>query len=262
MAEREMYTITLKKDHFFIILIAVFFVIGLGAGSALSGGGFDFAKNGAPSKALAPTPSPSPSPAPTAAAAAGGRVNVPNGADDDAFLGDANAPVTVIEFSDFQCPFCRKFWEQTLPQLKQNYIDTGKVKFVYRDLPLNFHPGAQPYALAAECAEDQGIDKWEAMHDKIFEEQAKSGGGTVPYPGDDAVKQWAADISLDTSSFNECFDSNKYGDEINKDLADASAAGASGTPTVFIGNDKDGYIKIVGAQPYSAFQQAIDAELA
>jgi protein-disulfide isomerase len=90
--------------------------------------------------------------------------------DDDPSLGDPNAPVTIIEFSDFQCPYCRRFWEQTLPQLKSEYIDTGKVRLVYRDYPLStIHPGALPAAMAAGCANEQG--KFWEYHDQIFEEQ-------------------------------------------------------------------------------------------
>src|SRR3989304_1908007 len=80
--------------------------------------------------------------------------------DDDAVLGDKNAPVTIIEFSDYQCPFCRKFWTETLPSIKSQYVDTGKVKIVFRDFPLtSIHPSAQPAAEAAECVREQGGDK-------------------------------------------------------------------------------------------------------
>ena len=89
--------------------------------------------------------------------------------DDDPVLGNANAPVTIIEFSDYQCPFCFSFWKQTLPQIKKDYIDTGKVKFVYRDFPLNIHAMAEPSARAANCAGEQG--KYWEYHDKIFGEQ-------------------------------------------------------------------------------------------
>lgn len=95
------------------------------------------------------------------------RVNV--SADDDAVLGNPNAPVTVIEFSDYECPFCKRFYDQTLGQIKKEYIDTGKVKFIYRDYPLSFHPGAEPAAQAANCAGEQG--KYWEMHDKIFQAQ-------------------------------------------------------------------------------------------
>ena len=174
-------------------------------------------------------------------------------ADDDPFIGNENAPVTVIEFSDFQCPICRKLWKDALPSIKKEYVDAGKVKFVYRDFPLSFHPGAMPAALAAECAKEQG--KFWQMHDKIFEEQDKQGSGTVQFTIDD-LKKWAAGIGLNASKFNQCLDSEKYKKEVEKDIADGSAAGVRGTPATFV-NGK----LVSGAQPFSAFKSAIDAEL-
>ncbi|MBI4020020.1 MAG: DsbA family protein, partial [Candidatus Aenigmarchaeota archaeon] len=176
-------------------------------------------------------------------------------ADDDPFLGPADAKVTVIEFSDFQCPFCRRFWSQTLPEIKANYIDTGKIKFVYRDFPLDsIHPGARPAAVAAGCAEEQG--KFWEYHDKIFEEENRQGQGTVQFTNDD-LKRWAGEIGLNAEQFNSCLDSNKYNDEVSKDFQDGAAAGVSGTPTVFVNGRA-----IVGAQPFAAFQQAIEQALA
>lgn len=180
-----------------------------------------------------------------------GPVNV--SADDDAVLGNKNAPITLIEFSDFQCPFCRKFMIDTLPQIKKEYIDTGKVKLVYRDFPLSFHPGAAPAAEGAECAEDQG--KFWEMHDAIFNEQEKQGSGTIQF-GIADVKKWAAKIGLDTAKFNQCLDSGKYKAEVEKDIADGTAAGVTGTPAIFI----NGRL-VVGAQPFSAFKIVIDEEL-
>ncbi len=180
--------------------------------------------------------------------------------DDDPVIGDPHAKVLFIEFSDFQCPFCRRFYTQSLSQLEQEYIDTGKVLFVYRDFPLDsIHPGARPAAIAAECAEEQG--KWREFHNKIFDEQNKQGQGTVEFDSAD-LKQWAADIGLDTTAFNSCLDSNKYDAEVTKDFQDGLSAGVSGTPTFFIGNDQDGYTQLVGAQPYNVIKQAIDQELA
>ena len=173
--------------------------------------------------------------------------------DDDAFLGDEDAPVVVIEFSDFQCPFCRSFWRDTLPEIKSQYIDTGKVKFVYRDFPLDFHPGAMPAAQATECAEDQG--KFWEMHDKIFIEQDKQGGGTIQF-GIDDLEKWASEMGLNTGDFNSCLDSQKYAEEVKKDSNDGRLAGVSGTPSFSI----NGRL-IVGAQPFSAFKSIIDEEL-
>ena len=178
--------------------------------------------------------------------------------DDAPVLGDKNAPVTIIEYSDYQCPFCRKFWTETLPSIKKDYIDTGKVKFVYKDFPLGFHPGAIPYAESAKCAKEKGGDDayWK-MHDKIFEEQNKLDGGsvksTVTYPGDEILKKWAKDIGYDISI---CLDSGKYKDAVQKDSDEGSSVGVQGTPGFFV----NGRL-LSGAQPYAAFKQAIDAEL-
>ncbi len=171
--------------------------------------------------------------------------------DDDPMLGNPKAKITLVEFSDFQCPFCRSFWGGAFQQIKTEYIDTGKVRFVYRDFPLSFHPGAAPAAEAAQCANDQG--KFWEMHDKMFEEQAKQGTGTIQFSEND-VRKWASQVSgLDMNKWNECFNSNKYQAEVEKDLKDGSAYGVSGTPTVFV-NGK----AIVGAQPFSAFKAEID----
>ncbi len=194
-------------------------------------------------------------PAPTARA----EVSV----DDDAVLGDKDAPVTIIEFSDYQCPFCRKFWTETFNQLKKDYIDTGKVKFVYRDFPLeSIHPAAFPSAEVANCVREKGGDSaYYKMHDKIFQEGNKLDGGdantgpvrsTAQY-GSEELKKWAKDIGYDIGS---CLDSGKFKSEVQKDLADGSSAGVSGTPGFFV-NGK----LVSGAQPYSVFKQLIDAEL-
>ncbi len=179
-------------------------------------------------------------------------------AEDDAVLGSANAPVEIIEFSDYQCPFCRKFWQDTLPQLKTEYIDTGKAKLVVRDFPLSFHPMAPKAAEAAECAGEQ--NKYFEMHDKMFEEQNKLDGGTVrstvQFSADD-LKKWAADIGLKAEQFNSCLDSGKYTAEVQKDFNDGTTAGVSGTPSFFVNGQQ-----LVGAQPFAAFKQVIDAELA
>lgn len=174
--------------------------------------------------------------------------------DDDAYLGDKDAPVVMIEFSDFQCPFCRSFWRDTFPLIKSEYIDTGKVRFIYRDFPLSFHPGAMPAAQASECAREQG--KFWEMHDKIFIEQDKQGGGTIQFGSAD-VKRWAEGLGINIGDFNSCLDSGKYTEEVNNDVKDGQAAGVTGTPGFFINSRL-----VVGAQPFSAFKAIIDEELA
>ncbi len=179
--------------------------------------------------------------------------------DDDPFKGNANAPVTVIEFSDFQCPFCLRFYTQTLPLLEETYIDTGKIKFVYRDLPLDaLHPNARPVHIAAECADEQG-EFWE-YHDVLFEKQAE----WQSLPSSDlqsSLVQFADDLGLQTVTFESCLESQEMADEVNKDVLEAIRYGASGTPTFFIGNEEDGFVKLIGAQPFSAFQLQIDNQL-
>jgi len=174
-------------------------------------------------------------------------------ADDDPVKGNSNAPVTIIEFSDFQCPFCGRFFQQTLPQVESDYINTGKVKFVYRDFPLDsIHSQAVSAAQAAECANEQG--KFWQYHDKIFQNQ-----GSL---STDSYKAWATELGLNTAQFNSCLDSNKYASEVQKDFQDGVNVGVSGTPTFFIGSDSKGYQKIVGAQPYSVIKQLVDQVLA
>ncbi len=172
---------------------------------------------------------------------------------DDASVGNANAKVTIVEFSDFQCPFCRSFYNDTFLQLKKDYIDTGKVRFIYRYYPLPFHDMAKPTALAAACANEQG--KFWQFHDKAFVEQGKKGTGTVAYTLND-LKSWAAQVGVNTAQFNGCLDSAKYQAKVDADTAAGSAAGVNGTPSFFINGQL-----LVGAQPLSQFKTLIDAAL-
>jgi protein-disulfide isomerase len=168
-------------------------------------------------------------------------------------MGDPNAPVTVIEFSDFQCPFCRRFYTATIQDLKTNYIDTGKVYFVYKHFPLSFHPAAQKSAEAVECANEQG--KWIEMHDKIYDEQEKQGQGTIQYTTVD-IKTWARSIVIDSTEFNTCLDSGKYAEKVSDDMAEGQSVGVSGTPASFVNG-----ILVSGAQPYDSFKTLVDSEL-
>ncbi len=167
--------------------------------------------------------------------------------DDDSIKGDANAPVTIVEFSDFECPFCARFYEQTLPQIEEEYIETGQVKLVFRDFPLtSIHPNAQKAAEAAECAGEQEM-YWE-MHDVLFEEGVSGGVSTF--------KQYADDLGLDTEEFNSCLDSGEMADEVSMDMTDGTALGIRGTPGFIINGQL-----VSGAQPFSVFQQIIESEL-
>jgi len=180
-------------------------------------------------------------------------------ADNDPIIGDPNAEITIIEFSDFQCPFCARFNTQTLPSIFEEYISQGKVKLVFRDFPIqSIHPNALPASVAAECANEQG--KFKEMHDKLFDNQNQwNKQETV-----DALslfKQYALEMKLDSKIFESCLDNGKYIDEIRKDLKDGQDYGVSGTPGFFIGNEKVGYIELKGAQPFESFKKVIDKQL-
>ena len=180
-------------------------------------------------------------------------------ADDDPIIGDPNAPITIIEFSDFQCPFCARFHVQTLPLLLDQYIEQGKVKLVFRDFPIqSIHPNALPASVAAECANEQG--EFKAMHDMLFDNQKQwSDQETV-----DALSmfsQYASEIGLEQGTFDSCLTSGKYIEEIRNDLDDGRSYDVTGTPGFFVGNDDIGYVELKGAQPFESFKKIIDAQL-
>jgi len=180
-------------------------------------------------------------------------------ADNDPIIGNSNAPITIIEFSDFQCPFCAKFHIQTLPKIMDEYIKEGKVKLVFRDFPIqSIHSNALLASVAAECANEQG--KFKEMHDKLFDNQNQwNKQETI-----DALslfKQYALEMQLDSKTFESCLDNGKYIDEIRKDLKDGQNYGVSGTPGFFIGNEKIGYVELKGAQPFESFKKVIDEQL-
>ena len=177
--------------------------------------------------------------------------------DDDPMKGDPGAPLTIVEFSDFQCPFCNRFYQETMPLLEQNYINTGKVNLVYRDMPLGIHANAVPAHIAAECAHDQNAF-WE-YHDILFE-RMNQWNKLNPADLELQLKAYAEELELD-SSFDTCIKSSSAAQEVQKDYSQAAGYGATGTPTFFVGNDDEGYVKLSGAQPYSAFQSVIDSKL-
>ena len=170
------------------------------------------------------------------------RVNI----DGAPFLGREDAPVTVVEFSDFECPFCRRWYEDSKGRLEREYIDTGKVKLVYMHFPLSFHPEAMPAALASECAYEQG--KFWEFHDLIFENQQVIGEANY--------KKWAGELGLDQGQFDDCYDSRKYEADVQDDFSKGQGAGIRGTPG-FLVNGR----LVSGAQPFQVFQAAIEAEL-
>ena len=171
--------------------------------------------------------------------------------DNDPALGEADAPVVIVEFSDFQCPYCARFAQQTFPQIKREYIDTGKVRFVFRDFPLSFHRNAALAAEAAQCAYEQ--DTFWEMHDRIFTGQGEWSGSTEAR---EIFVRYAEELGLDRARFQECLDSGRYREEVQGDFRDGTSYGVRGTPTFFINGRK-----LVGAQPFNSFQQMIEDEL-
>ena len=165
-------------------------------------------------------------------------------------LGDANAPVTVVEYADYQCPFCERFYSGTFPDLKSKYIDTGKVKFIYQDYSF-LGPDSTTAAEAAQCANDQG--KFWAFHDYLFSNQGQEGSAWAVAANE---KKFAAAVGLKASTFATCLDSGKYASLVQQETASGKAVDVSATPTVFV----NGHI-IVGAQPTETFEAAIDKEL-
>ena len=166
--------------------------------------------------------------------------------------GKDDAPVTIVEFTDYQCPYCRRFDQNTFADLKKNYIETGKVRFLARDLPLEFHANAQRAAEAARCAGDQG--KFWEMRELLF--------ATAPAElSRDGILKNAQSLALDDRAFTSCLDSEKHKAEITADLAESTHLRITGTPTFVIGKSgKDVLegVKINGALPLSAFDAAIN----
>lgn len=179
-------------------------------------------------------------------------------ADDDPSKGDPGAPITIVEFSDFQCPFCGRFYEQTLPLIERDYIETGKARLVYRDMPLEeIHPQAPAAHIAAECAGDQG--RFWDYHDLLFDRQGEW-SRLQPAALDAALAGYADELGLD-GSFGECVRSPEAAREMQLDRAQALGMGLTGTPTFLIGGNGHDFVAISGAQPYSTFASILDGML-
>lgn len=171
-------------------------------------------------------------------------------------LGSAAAPVTLIEFADYECPYCIRHFTQTMPTLEANYIRTGKVRYVFRDLPIDsLHPGAIRAHEAARCATEQG--KFWELHNRLF---SAPGSHT-----DAALEARAAEAGLDVAALRACLASGRTEAAVRQSVAAAGQLGATGTPTFFVGVAEGGpdQIRIVqalaGAQPYSEFEKVLDA---
>jgi len=175
---------------------------------------------------------------------------LPQISSNDFVLGDQNAPVTIIEYSDFQCPFCGKFFKETESVLREKYIKTGKVKFIYRNFAFL---GQESFwaANAARCAGEQG--KFWQYHDYLYSNQSGENQGAF---SKDNLKSFAAALGLDKEKFNSCLDSEKYTDLIQKETEAGGRSGVQGTPANFINGTL-----YPGALPAATFTQIIDDEL-
>ncbi|HEX8965534.1 MAG TPA: DsbA family protein [Patescibacteria group bacterium] len=175
-------------------------------------------------------------------------------------LGKKSAKITIVEFADFQCPFCKKWYEEVGKNIMKEYVDSGKVQFAFRHYAFldkaNFDKTSQDTestwsAEASECANEQG--KFWEFHNYLFSHQGQENAGNF---NKDKLKEFAKALNLNTDKFNSCLDSNRYKEKVLQDFLDGQKAGVSGTPTVFI----DGK-PLVGYTPYTAFKTLLDAEL-
>ena len=170
-------------------------------------------------------------------------------------LGKSDAPLTMVEFTDYQCPFCGRFETTTFHEIKRNYIDTGKLRLIVRDLPLSdMHPFALKAAQSVHCAGDQG--KFWEMKELVFKNQSKLDG--------DSLAGYAKDLSLNGDTFKSCMADGKHLKEIGDEAKYAQSLGITGTPTFIIGKSAGDSVEgkvIVGAQPLAAFEAVIDEML-
>lgn len=177
---------------------------------------------------------------------------VPKALEEDApTLGSPNAPVSIVEFGDFQCPFCGRYFKETEPQIIDTYVKTGRARFTFRNFSF-LGQESDDAAVAALCANEQG--KFWQYHDYLYSHQQGENQGAFAKVN---LKQFAAVVGLNTLQFNTCLDSNKYLDKVQKDTEDGRTAGVSGTPTTFVNGEA-----INGAVPFSVLRNAIEGALA
>jgi protein-disulfide isomerase len=174
------------------------------------------------------------------------------------FKGQPSATLAIIEYADFQCPFCRRFEQDVYPQIRDNYINSGKVQYFHRDMPLPFHEGSMPAARAAHCASEQG--KFWEMHDSLLGDAASLGAADID--------ERAGRLGLNVSELDKCISSDRFADIIRRSVTEATEMQISGTPTFIIGTlDAQGNLMsvkktVVGAYPFGAFKAALDPLLA
>jgi len=172
--------------------------------------------------------------------------------DDDPRIGKDDAKLMIVEFTDYQCPFCKDYFEGAFQDIRKNYVDTGKVQYVLRDFPLDIHPQAVRAAEVASCAGEQ--DKYWEMHDTLFTEQDN---WSFKDDAESKFQSYAANLELNISDFNKCLDSGKYEAEIAKDIRDGLIYKVGATPAIFVGDKK-----ITGAQDFKrTFKPVIEDEL-
>jgi protein-disulfide isomerase len=170
-------------------------------------------------------------------------------------LGRSDAPLTLLEFTDYQCPYCRRFQSETWPLLKKNFIDTGKLRFIVRDLPLQFHSAARPAAEAAHCAGEQG-KFWEMHHALLTGSDPLNAAG---------IDRRAREVGLDLGRLHSCMQADRYEAAIARNVAAADALEIRGTPAFVLGRMEHGGLEgqlVEGAQPYSEFEAALRQLLA
>jgi protein-disulfide isomerase len=224
-------TVTFKRSHFYSALSVLTFFVGILVGYLIWGLNTNAVaqQSTATQQAVAPTYR---------------RYDIPT--EGYYSIGPEDAAITIVEFSDYQCPYCERWHTQVYNQLLAAY--PGKIRFVYRNLPLTqIHPQAMPAAEAALCAGEQNA-YWQ-FHDRLFTNQ--------DLLGDEFYVQVATDLSLDVTAFNQCRESHKYQAQIQTDMDFAIGLGVQSTPTFFING-----LAMVGAQPLTSFTQLIDKELA
>lgn len=231
-------TITFKRSHLYTVLLPLAFVLGLSVGYLFWGRGTESAV------AVAQSPNTQGEIGALDVPAQVTRYDVPD--DNDPSIGPEDAPITIIEFSDYECPYCRRWHTEVFPRLLDAYPD--EIRIVYRDFPISsIHQNAIPAAEAANCAFEQG-SFWE-FNIMLF--SMELGLSTEAY------QEYASELGLDMDAFDECLESRRYQDEVQEDFEFASTLGVRSTPTFFING-----IAVIGAQPYEVFQQVINQELA
>jgi protein-disulfide isomerase len=233
-------TITFKRSHFYSVLVVLAFAVGVLVGYVAWGRG---------TTVTVTTPAVAQQPSGQVAAAAPTtppqfrRYDIP--IDGYPSLGPEDAKLVIVEFSDFQCPFCRKFHDETYQALLDAY--PGQIRFVYRNLPLtSIHPNAMPAAIASLCANDQNA-YWD-FYDKLFSNETLDEATYIKY---------AADLGLNVDTFTACLSSGSHDAAIKADMDFSLNLGVQSTPTFFVNG-----LAVVGAQPLANFQQIIDKELA